>query len=65
MEDRKSVTIEFKISKNYNSIGGSVGYSSDRKPGETLDECFERVFKEADKNSDILFDKAQRILNSV
>jgi len=44
--DRFSVSLDFKISKNYNSIGGSVSYCSSQKENESTDELFLRIYEE-------------------
>ena len=60
--DRQSVTLEFKISKNYNSVGASVGFSSDRKDGEIDEEFFKRVRINVEEKFDVLYDKAKTLL---
>jgi len=60
--DRQSVSIEFKLSKNYNSVGGSVSFSSDRRDGESDDELFERVYSNADTRVQRLINKAEEVL---
>ena len=49
MEDRITVGLEFKFSKNYNSIGGSIGISSDKGSNESIDDAFVRVYKKANE----------------
>ena len=60
--DRQSVTLEFKISKNYNSIGASVGFSSDRKDGETDEVFFNRVRTNVEDKFDALYNKGSAFL---
>ena len=60
--DRKSVTLEFKFSKNYNSIGGAVSLASTVKPDETNEDCFERIFKELDREADTIYGKVKELL---
>ena len=60
--DRKSITIEFKFSKNYNSVGGAVSLASTVKPNESNEECFQRILKEVDKESDIIHGLVKEIL---
>ena len=60
--DRESVTLEFKFSKNYNSVGAAISFSSDRKEGEDNDQLFNRVYKEAEVRFDQLVSKAEKVL---
>jgi hypothetical protein len=60
--DRKSVTLEFKLSKNYNSVGASTGFSSSRCIGETDEQFFQRVYSQCEKEFDILLAKAKKVL---
>lgn len=41
--DRISISYDVKISRNYNSAGNPVGYSSSAKDGEIPEELFKRV----------------------
>jgi len=61
-EDRKSVTVEFKFSKNYNSVGGAVSYSSSKRPDETTNDLFNRIYSEADSDIDALLVSAKKLL---
>ncbi len=61
--DRQSVSLEFKLSKNYNSAGGSVSFSSDRKDGESNEELYQRILKEVEEKVDRLTDKARKVLS--
>ena len=61
-EDRKSVTVEFKFSKNYNSVGGAVSYSSSKRPDETTNDLFNRIYAEADSDIDALLVNAKKLL---
>ena len=63
--DRFKVSLSFKLSKSFNSIGGEVSFESDRKEGETSSEHFYRVFKEADKRIDEIHSYASKLLDSV
>ena len=60
--DRQTVSLEFKLSKNYNSFGAAVGFSSDRKDGETDEEFFQRVLNHVDREFDVLYKKADKLL---
>ena len=60
--DRQSVSLDFKLSKNYNSVGGSVGFSSDRKEGETDEELYNRVYSICERRFDELVDQARKLL---
>jgi hypothetical protein len=60
--DRQSVSIEFKLSKNYNSVGGSVSFASDRKDGEGEEELFQRVYNNVDEKVQRLINKAEKVL---
>lgn len=60
--DRQSVSIEFKFSKNYNSVGGSVGFASDRRDGESDEELFQRVHDNVDGKIQRLINKAEKVL---
>lgn len=60
--DRESVSLEFKLSKNYNSAGGSISFSSDRKEGETNEELFLRVYSECEDKINRLLPKAREVL---
>jgi hypothetical protein len=60
--DRESVSLEFKLSKNYNSAGGSISFSSDRKEGETDEELFQRVYAECEDKVNRLLPKAHQVL---
>jgi hypothetical protein len=60
--DRQSVSIEFKLSKNYNSVGGSVSFSSDRKDGESDEELFSRIYSNVDEKVQRLINKAEKVL---
>ena len=43
MEDRVTVSFDFKLSKNYNSVGGQISYSSDIGPEEDRETAYQRV----------------------
>ena len=60
--DRKSVMLEFKMSKNFNSVGASVGFSSSRFVGESDTEFFDRVYNQCQSEFDRLLDKAKSVL---
>jgi len=60
--DRQSVSLEFKLSKNYNSVGGSVSFSSDRKEGEDDEQLFKRVYDNVNGKVDRLIAKAEGVL---
>ena len=61
--DRESVSLEFKLSKNYNSVGGSVSFSSDRRDGESNEELYKRILLEVEEKVDRLMDKARKVLS--
>ena len=60
---RESVSLEFKLSKNYNSVGGSVSFSSDRRDGESNEELYKRILLEVEEKVDRLMDKARKVLS--
>ena len=60
--DRQSVSLEFKLSKNYNSAGGSISFSSDKRDGESNEELYQRVYKEVEDKIDRLLPKAESVL---
>ena len=62
--DRESVSLEFKFSKNYNSVGGSVSFSSDRRDGESTEELYQRILTEVEEKVDRLIDKARKTLSA-
>ena len=62
--DRESVSLEFKLSKNYNSVGGSVSFSSDIRDGESTEELYQRILKEVEEKVDRLIDKARKTLSA-
>lgn len=41
--DRVTISLDFKLSQNYQSFGGALTISSSAQPGETVDELEERV----------------------
>ena len=61
--DRESVTLEFKLSKNYNSVGGSVSFSSDKRDGEDNEALYQRLYKEVEDKIDRLISKAKSVLD--
>ena len=64
-EDRISISLDFKLSKNYQTIGGQVGFSSDRKEDETKEDHFKRVYKQVDDMLDAVYEDGKKILGVI
>jgi len=65
MDDRIRVTIDFKLSKNYNSIGGSMSYESSQKPDEDVDQLNDRVYNYVNDKVEKIFDQCQITLLNI
>lgn len=61
--DSFKVSIDFKLSRNYQSLGGSVTYKSDVKNGESLDEAFKRVYDEANTRIEVILNDASNTIS--
>lgn len=60
--DRIRVSIDFKLSKNYNSVGGSMSYESSSKGEETPDDLFNRVYNFTNDKVEKVFKDAKIVL---
>lgn len=61
-QDRMNVSLDFKLSKNYNSIGGQVGFASSRKDKETDEEFFNRVYSTTNSMIEKVYEDANKFL---
>ena len=65
MSTRITVGLEFKLSKNYNSIGGTVSVSNEASFNEPTEDLFKRTFSETDKFLDQVKEKAEQYLTLI